>query len=347
MTTTPSPCTHTRRNFLGACLSCGSYVALSLAAGGVATRKAFAGQDRTADGAPQPELASNFARINKLSDGVWSVVSTPGDNAYQTVSNGGIIQGNNLTVAIEGFNSTDGAAWVSGACKALTGKHPDYIILTHLHGDHTNGLAGYLSTNNNPTPPKFIATTTTRTIMADRAGTAEAAAIDPQTGLPTLAQPSLLPDVLVPDTNDPTTLDLGGKTLQLTPRSGHSPSDLEIKLLERNTIWTGDLVFNGMFPYFGDATPSKLTAACKDMLSDKDATYIPGHGPVANYQGLRTYLELLAHVEDAAKEAHRKGLSPDEAWQTYTIPQSLGDWGKFRPDVYRFAFEAWHKELTS
>jgi len=54
---------------------------------------------------------------------------------------------------------------------------------------------------------------------------------------------------------------------------------------------------------------------------------------------------LQQDVGEAAKAAFKKGVPADEAWRTYEVPASLGEYSKFRPDVYRFAFEAWYREL--
>jgi hypothetical protein len=56
---------------------------------------------------------------------------------------------------------------------------------------------------------------------------------------------------------------------------------------------------------------------------------------------------MLDNVGEAAKAAFAKGVPADEAWKTYEIPASLGDYYKFRPDVYQFAFEAWYREFGS
>jgi hypothetical protein len=56
---------------------------------------------------------------------------------------------------------------------------------------------------------------------------------------------------------------------------------------------------------------------------------------------------LLADVGDAARRAVGKGTPAAEAWKSYEIPESLGSWALFRPDVTRFAFEAWERELKA
>ena len=92
-------------------LSCGAYFAASLAALPVLSRDVRAGD---------PVLKTPFARVEKLAEGVWTVISTPmGPGGFQptTVSNGGIVKGKDRVLAIEGFNTPAGAAWLSGVCK--------------------------------------------------------------------------------------------------------------------------------------------------------------------------------------------------------------------------------------
>jgi glyoxylase-like metal-dependent hydrolase (beta-lactamase superfamily II) len=48
-------------------------------------------------------------------------------------------------LAIEGFNQPQGAEWLAGKARQLTGKWPTHVVLTHYHADHANGVAGYQS----------------------------------------------------------------------------------------------------------------------------------------------------------------------------------------------------------
>ena len=55
-----------------------------------------------------------FGALEKISDGVWALISTPLTGDRTTLSNGGIIAGANAVLAIEGFNQPQGAAWLAG-----------------------------------------------------------------------------------------------------------------------------------------------------------------------------------------------------------------------------------------
>ncbi len=337
---TSCSCATSRRDFLASSITCGSWVAIALAAADPLTRRAFA--------APIPAThtvnAQPFARIDRIADGVYAVIATP-EGGSQVVSNAGIISGTNGVLVIEGQNTVAGAAWLSNAAKELTGRYPTHVILTHFHADHSAGLPGHLNADANPA---IIATNATRHLLIDKyvVDPKFDAGAKPESPLTTLRR-VLVPDTVLVDATNPVTIDLGGRSVTLTPRSGHTPSDLTISIDAPPITWCGDLVFNGLFPYYGDALPSVLSSTCKQLLTDPDMIYVPGHGAIADAEGLRPYLELLDDVERAARDALAKGVAASDAWRHYNLPAPLAQWSRFRPDVFRFAFEAWERELRS
>jgi len=334
--TNPTACC-SRRGFLG--LSCSGYLALAWGAAGLGARSAF-GQD---PGAAAKVASESWSYIEKLNDGIYCSISTPfkagGGIDPTTFSNGGILAGKERVLVIEGFNTPTGAAWQGSAAKELVGKHPTHVVLTHFHPDHSNGLAGY---QRGAECPAIISTGKTRELVieANKAvPAAEANSAFARTG--TLRAP----DTIIADASKPVTVDLGGRSVRLVPRAGHTPSDVTIELDDPRIVFCGDLFFNGLFPYYGDAIPSVLRKSMGTLLDEKFDVYVPGHGPRTDAKGVRRYVELLDHVEAAARKAVKDGTPAAEAWKTYKIPDSMGTWTKFRPDVYRFGFEAWEREL--
>lgn len=329
-----------RRSFLGGSLSCGAHVLLGLAAAGSVTRRAFAQETAIAP----PVAEAPFARIDKIADGVWAVTSTPMDGDFTTLSNGGIIAGSEGTLVIEGFNTPEGAGWVNEQAKALTGRYPTHVVLTHFHADHSAGLGGFLGAGRDVT---IISTSGTRDLLLERQTALTEPSPDDASGLSKGVRQLVIPDGVITDTRTPTKIDLGGRVVRITDRQGHTPSDATVEVEDPHVLWTGDLVFNGLFPFYGDAIPSQLTRHCNAILKDPSVTYVPGHGAVTDSDGLKTYLGLLDSVEAAARAAFEKGTPAVEAWKEYKIPESLGAWVLFRPDIVSFAFLAWEKELKS
>jgi glyoxylase-like metal-dependent hydrolase (beta-lactamase superfamily II) len=337
----PSECGCSRRTFLGTAMSCSAHLAFVLSGAGVLTQRAFAGVALGEEIHTEP-----FARVERIADGIWAVVSTPfsqgmGDPQRTTFSNGGIIEGSEGVLVIEGFMTPEGAAWQSDLALELTGRRPTHVALTHFHPDHSTGLVGY---QRGAEGPDIIATQETRRLLIDRRvmpiENVEGTGNRLSTGIR-----QLIPDRIITDADSPTAIDLGGRTVRLVPRAGHTPSDLTIEIDDPRVVWCGDLCFNGLFPYYIDALPSVLGETCHELLTDPDALYVPGHGPLADAAGLANYLALLDHIEAAAREFHAQGVPPREAWQRYAVPPTLGEWTKVRPDVHRLAFQAWEREL--
>ena len=331
-----------RRGFLGtagASMGCGAYVLWALANGAFDARSAFAAPVKG-----EVVRTEKFARIEKLADGVWAVIADL-QGGREVMSNAGIIAGENACMVVDAQNTVEGALWVADAARQMTGKPLVWVVLTHFHADHSFGLLGHMA---NKIQPQVIATEETRRLLVERY-------ITPVTDLQRQgAKQSKVPTIntarlLIPDTiwiaDDEMPIDLGGRKVTVRRRAGHTPSDVTVEIDNPRVVWCGDLVFNGLFPFYGDAIPSVLGKTCKEMLTDPETLYVPGHGSAADAAGLKTYLNLLDDVEAAARKAIEAGTPATQAWQQYEIPASLGQWGKFRNDVYRFAFEAWEREL--
>lgn len=308
--------TVTRRAFLRGTLSCGAYVAAALAGASAMQRRAFA--------APVREVVAEtkFARVEKVAEGAWAVISTPQGGQFTTVSNGGIIAGKDAVLAIEGFMNPAGATWLREVAEGVAGHAPTHVAMTHFHGDHIGGVGGYAGGG---AMPKIVVTETVRGKL----------------------KPDQIPDVMVVSESGPTELDLGGRAVRLVPRRGHTPSDLSVELVDPKVTWCGDLYWNGMFPNYVDAIPSELEANCRALLGDAEATYVPGHGAVAGQGDVARYIGLLEDIEATARKAYAAGTPADEVFKTYTPPASIGEWEILMPNMHRSAFVKWEEELAN
>lgn len=335
-----------RRDFLSRTLSCAGFLALGMAGlSGTAKRAWSAEGAAKASGAPV--ASTSFARVERIVDGVWAVVSTPwadpANPQLQTMSNGGIIAGRDGVLVVEGFNQPAGAAWVSDMAEQLTGRRPTHVVVTHFHADHTGGLGGY---RRGAEGPDIVATRVTRDLAVERYTTPEPPEAGPAASdlAPTTHQ-LMTPNRIMTDPVKPVRIDLGGRVVTLVPRGGHTDSDVTIELEEPRVIFTGDLVFNRIFPYYGDSTPSRWNATCDTLLTEAGALYVPGHGNLAHKPEMDRYRELLALVGEAARKAHKAGQPAEQAAAAFSIPERLGDWFQFSPKVFAFAFDAWYREL--
>jgi len=315
----------TRRDFIAQSGSCAAHLALAAIAMPKAARLRWA---RNAYG---PVVAAEpFGNLEKVSDGVWALISTPLSGDRTTLSNGGIIAGRNAVLAIEGFNQPQGAAWLAGKARELTGRWPTHVALTHYHADHANGVAGYRSESQHPS---VRATDRTRTLALERNRPADD------------ARAAALQDAVMLSSTDVVSLDLGGPAVRIVPRIGHTESDVSLELDDPSIVFCGDLFWNAMFPNFVDAIPTKLASSVRALRRTRDTVYIPGHGAIGKAKDYDRYVSMLDEVERAARQARASGVSAADAAKDFRLPATLGEWTMFSPLFFQRAFEAWHREL--
>jgi glyoxylase-like metal-dependent hydrolase (beta-lactamase superfamily II) len=271
-----------------------------------------------------------FGSLEKITDGVWALVSTPLTGDSTTVSNGGIIVGRNAVLAIEGFNRPAGATWLAGKARELTGRWPTHVALTHYHSDHANGVAGYLTERDHPI---VRATGRTRDLVLERNKPDDA------------SRSAAVRDAILITAAESSTFDLGGRTVRVVPRLGHTESDVSLELDEPSIVFTGDLFWNAMFPNFVDAIPTKLAASVRALRRTRDTLYVPGHGPLGHGAEYDRYVSMLDEVERAARAGLAAGTTPADLGAKFSLPASLGEWTLFNKVFYQRAFEAWYREL--
>jgi cyclase len=315
----------TRREFLATSGSCAAHLALAAAVSPQALRRLWAMSSRGPIVAREP-----FARLERLADHVWALVSTPLNGDNTTVSNGGIIAGTHAVLAIEGFQTPKGAAWLASQSRALTGRWPTHVLLTHYHSDHANGVAGYVTADEHP---EIRATEITRSEVLARNKPADA------------DRTAALRDAVLMSPTDVAAFDLGGRGLRIVPQLGHTDSDVALELDDPNLVFCGDLFWNAMFPNYVDAIPSKLSTSVRALRDAKAATYVPGHGSVGTPADLDRYVAMIDDVEAAARRAHDAGVSAHDAAAAYTLPASTGEWTLFGKTFIERAFTAWYREL--
>lgn len=317
----------TRRDFLRTSAGCGAHLLLMSSLRPAHAAAIFATNRRPAV-AREP-----WGRLEPVADGVWAMISTPLEDRT-TLCNGGIIRGSSGVAVIETFAGPAGATWLARQARELTGRWPDIAVLTHYHGDHSGGAAGYVREDG---APVLHATGITRDLVgrtdAQRAGQA-----------PDAVKKKVYDEALPIDAERESIIDLGNRTLRLVPRLGHTQSDVSIEIDDPSVVFCGDLVWNRMFPNYVDALPSRLSRSVRALVRERSTTYVPGHGPIADAADLRRFIRLIDSVEEAAANARRRGLNAADAAKTYSVPVDLGEWTLFNPRYYETAIAAWLRE---
>ncbi len=318
--------TTSRREFLRHTGSCAAHLAFAATLLPPAARATWARRPAGPVVAQEP-----FGRLEAVAPGVWALISTPLSGDRTTLSNGGLIAGRNGVLAVEGFMMPAGAKWLADQAVALTGMRPTHVVLSHYHADHVNGVAGY---GDGATAPVTIhATRATADQARERNAPADEARTRALSGAETV------------DPAAASTLDLGGRTVIITPYTGHTASDVTVTV--DDVVFCGDLVWNAMFPNYVDARPSVLAQAVRSIRAGQATRYVPGHGGMSTASDVDRYLSMLDEVERAARAAHARGLPAADAAKDYRVPELLGEWLLFSPRFIEVAFQAWYRELGS
>ncbi|HVT40186.1 MAG TPA: MBL fold metallo-hydrolase [Gemmatimonadaceae bacterium] len=317
-----------RRHFLAQSSSCAAHLALVAAVVPPSMRAWWARASYGSVVATEP-----FGNLEQIDQNVWALVSTPLGGDRTTISNGGIIAGRNAVLAIEGFNQPEGARWLGTKARELTGRWPTHIAITHYHGDHANGVAGYAGYAGDPAKPVIRTTDLTRSLVLERNLPADA------------SRAAALNDAVLFSEKEPTVLDLGGRSVRIIPRSGHTSSDISIELDDPSIVFCGDLLWNGMFPNYVDALPMQLSRSVRALRRSRETVYVPGHGALAKATEFDRYVAMIDEVERAARTAHDTGLPAHEAGASFALPGALGEWTLFNKAFYERAFTAWYREL--
>jgi len=311
------PCS--RREFIGRTSSCALHLGVMAAASPWWARRRWTAQERFPVVAAEP-----WGRLERVAEGVWALVSTPLEDRT-TLCNGGIVAGRAGVVLVESFASGSGARWMAEQAMRLTGRAPTHVVLSHYHSDHTGGLAAVSGGD-----VDTVVTAATRDLARER---------NPGVAVEALA------DAVVLDGRRPWEIELGDRSLIVVPRRGHTESDVSIEIPDARAVFCGDLVWNGMFPNYVDAIPSRLTREVRIMRAAGATTYVPGHGPLADAAALDRYLGLLDHVEAAARRALERGMSAEDAGADYRLPAGLEDWTLFNSGYFARALGSWMAEL--
>ena len=317
----------TRRQFLAASAGCAAHLMLLASANPLRAIELFS-RTRGRIAAQEP-----WGRIERVSDGIWALVSTPLQDRT-TLCNGGIIQGNAGVLVIESFAQPQGATWLAQQARQLTGRWPDHVILTHYHGDHAGGIAGY---QHEDQTSRIHCTHVTRELVRQQDASRN---VDPAS-----PRAALLANATIIDGNAESTIDLGNRTVRIIPREGHTRSDVTVEVVDPSVVFCGDLVWNRMFPNYVDAVPSRLTRAVNNLTRTSSTRYVPGHGPLAEAADIRTYVTVLNAVEQAARAAKTAGQTAAEAAASFRLPLDAGQWHLFSPRYFETAIGAWLREL--
>ena len=193
---------------------------------------------------------------------------------------------------------------ITAAVAALSDQPIRFLVNTHWHGDHTGG--------NENLGNQGVLIVAHDNVYERMSGDTEIAAFN--TVVP--ASPKVALPVIT--FNDNVTFRLNGEEISVVHyRNSHTDGDSVIHFRNANVIHTGDIWFNGFYPFIDVSSAGSIDGIISSVktllaLTDDNTRIIPGHGSLSDKQGLQGYLEMLETVRDRMNKLIAEGISLEE-----------------------------------
>lgn len=331
-----------------------------------------------ADLATDPRISSSplvdkgFASVRKIGNGIYATISDT-SKGFQTTCNGGFVVGKDAAFLIEGFSSAPGASFQFDALRLVSQVPAKGALDTHYHYDHSLGNSFYGAAG----VPLWAHAATAKRIVETYAPMQGAAKetilgpfekrvkdakpdlerahaqsdLDAMTGIFGGANASLLglPNHPLDPATLPLSIDLGGLTAVLEYYPGHSGTDIIIRVPEQNVVYTGDLLFHGLYPVAFDkqATISGWRETLKKFAAfDKDTLFVPGHGQICGQEGITAIRAVFDDIAAQAEKMYKAGVPVEQAQHRYVVPDKfknlfIWSWGFTIGSTVTLLYEEW------
>jgi cyclase len=126
---------------------------------------------------------------------------------------------------------------------------------------------------------------------------------------------------------------IGGQTLEIIHAPpAHTGGDLVVRYVEADVLQTGDTFFHGFYPdidFEHGGTIDGMIAFYDTLyqLCGPHTKVIPGHGPVARREDLRTYQAMLREVRKRVAAALARGMSEQALIASHPLDDLDKVWG--------------------
>ncbi len=245
------------------------------------------------------EEASPFAAV-EVAPGIYQIGNTNEGFALNEPSDFvgggvGLLVGDEYVVMIDDVMEATAPALVAKA-EQIAGRPIDFVINTHVHGDHVGGNV-------------YVSEKGALVISHDKLRERMAADKDLNTG------PGALPVITF---SDRMSFHVNGEhAIAIHVPHAHTDGDAIIHFVNANVIAAGDLSFRGLFPFIdldNGGTVDGFIAGLEMIIEmgDENTQYLTGHGAVGTREGLVQDLAMLKDSKARVKALMDKGMSEED-----------------------------------
>lgn len=231
-----------------------------------------------------------------------------GPGLYMLMGAGGFTGGNiGLSIGDDGVVMIDDSMppmldILKTAIASVTDKPVDFLINTHVHGDHIGNNQSIAEDGAHIVAHENLR----KHLLEHGVQTAEGMKPAPKAALPVITFSREM------------NFHLNGEDAHIFHvANAHTDGDAVIQFRTANVIHTGDVLFNGMFPFIdlesGGSVSGYLAAQKKIFaMADDKSKIIPGHGALASKADLRSAIDMLEDSIALINAQIKAGKSEDE-----------------------------------
>lgn len=256
-------------------------------------------------------FAQEFATAVKSTQVVPGIYLVEGADGFAG-GNMTLLVGDDRVVMIDDGVEPVATALIETA-ESVAGRPVDFVINTHVHGDHVGGNAAYADAG----ATVFAHDNIRKRLLEDSS---------------LAGGPAGLPIVTF---DDAVTFHVNGlEAYVFHVEAAHTDGDAAIEFRGANVIHAGDVFFNYLFPFIdldNGGSVAGFVAAQERIIamSDDETIIIPGHGPLAGKSDLQIAVEVLVDCEARVKTLVDEGKTEEEilAANPLAIYHDKWNWG--------------------
>ncbi len=255
----------------------------------------------------------------KLTDSI-TLLSGPGGNVVVLNGADGKFMGDTFVMP----------AWphLKDALETISSAPLKTVVDTHWHFDHADNNAAVRAAG-----ATLIAHENTKKRMSESHTLAVLNITFPP------SPPEALPQQTFKQTQK---ISMNGESVSLVHiPPAHTDSDIYIHFEKANVLQTGDVFFNGSYPYIDSGTGGSLTGMIEGAgkvlaVVDNNTKIVPGHGPLGNKADLTKYHTVLMTVRERLQKLKSSGKTVEEAVSAKPLNDLDAVWGKalFNSDTF-------------
>jgi cyclase len=258
----------------------------------------LAGQQpiRTADITVRGLKTTDFPRIKKLAENVYSYEQIDPTKRVVTVNNLIVVTTDGVLIA-ESQGTVENVQRLLADVATLTTQPIKYVVIGSEHGDHVGGIEAF---------PKTVTFFASAYSAPKLKRAAEA-----------IAEPKKV-------------LTMGGTEIDiLFLGRAHTGGDVEVYLPREKILFMSEVFVNRVFPSMANGYPSEWIATLRKAEALEPAWFVPAHGFVDSADVLReeerNYRLAIERVVSEGKRLHDAGVPADQALERADFGP-YGDW---------------------